>query len=58
MPDGIVIKKSGLDTIIKHKEENADKYATQLIACAKCNLQDLCSKLTANYLKALQLISK
>ena len=56
--DKLALKKEGLDMIATHKTKQVTKYVEQLKLCVQCKHQDICYKLTKNYLEALNLAIK
>jgi len=50
-----VLTKKGLDKIQEYKKDRASLYTQHLIKCSNCKVQDLCYKLTTNYLKLINL---
>lgn len=53
-----VFSKESVEKIQKYKRQRAKVYALKLKQCLNCNHQDLCYKLTTNYLKFISLEEK
>jgi hypothetical protein len=48
-----VLTQKGIDLINTYKKERTTTYVTQLARCASCEFQNVCYKLTDNYLKVI-----
>ena len=52
---GKVMSKSGVERIEQYKIDRADKYTEQIIKCSICTYENVCNKLTENYLKVISI---
>lgn len=50
-----VITQQGIDLLENYKKQCAKDYAEKISKCVVCELQDVCYKLTTNYLELIKL---
>ena len=51
----LVLTKEGSDYIERYKERKAQDYVDHVCRCTKCDLIDVCYKLTKNFLMLVKL---
>jgi hypothetical protein len=51
----LVLTNDAAEEIQEYKKSRAEKYVKQLVDCSNCSFEDVCYKLTKNYLKFIEI---